>query len=131
MPPSAARALAVTRPSGSMVYTPLDIAVGPSRLMTPLHPFGAASTLAKVGLSVGALVGITGMKQLELAHTRIDDGAVDHLLKFRNAEYFRLTRGPGGISDKAIGRFRTDLRACVLEFSEAESPKQRPAGGGK
>ena len=69
---------------------------------------------------VGALVGITGLKQLEISHTQVTDAVVDHLLKFRNAELFWLTRGAEGVSDKAIARIRVDLRTCVVRFSAVE-----------
>lgn len=69
---------------------------------------------------IGALVGITGLKQLEISHTQVTDTVVDHLLKFRNAELFWLTRGAEGVSDKAIARIRVDLRTCVVRFSAVE-----------
>ena len=67
---------------------------------------------------VAALTGITGMKQLELSHPRVNDGVIDHLLKFRNAELFRLTpvKGKEGVSEKAIGRIRVDLRTCMVRY---------------
>ena len=69
---------------------------------------------------IGALVGITGLKQLEISHTQVTDTVVDHLLKFRNAELFWLTRGAEGVSDKAIARIRVDLRTCVVRYSAVE-----------
>ena len=69
---------------------------------------------------IGALIGITGLKQLEISHTQVTDAVVDHLLKFRNAELFWLTRGAEGVSDKAIARIRVDLRTCVVRYSAVE-----------
>ena len=66
---------------------------------------------------IGALVDITGLKQLEISHTQAGDGVVDHLLKFRDAELFWLTRGENGVSDKAIRRIRVDLPTCVVRYS--------------
>ena len=80
---------------------------------------------------VAALTGITGMKQLELSHTQVNDGVVDHLLKFRNAELFWLTPGPEGVSEKAVGRIRIDLRTCVVRYSAKEGLPKLRAGKGE
>jgi len=83
---------------------------------------------------IGALTGITGLKQLEFCHTQATDAVVDHLLKFRDAELFRLTRGADGVSDKAIARIRVDLRTCVVRFSAVELKgklRDGAAGGGE
>ena len=79
---------------------------------------------------VAALTGITGMKQLELSHTQVNDGVIDHLLKFRNAELFWLTPGPEGVSEKAVGRIRIDLRTCVVRYSAKEGLPKLRAGKG-
>ena len=79
---------------------------------------------------IAALTGITGMKQLELSHTQVDDGVIDHLLKFRNAELFWLTPGPEGVSEKAVGRIRIDLRTCVVRYSAKEGLPKLRAGKG-
>lgn len=66
---------------------------------------------------IGALVGISGLQQLELFETRVTDAGVDHLLKFKQAKLFRVTK-TDGLTDTGIRRIRLAMPDCVVRFSD-------------